>query len=75
MLLNYFPLEWKHAGGSKGDRFDFRIDCHRKVSCHTSCHSCHIDCNHKCRNIDIVVNHASGDVDLYGEQKEVPNIV
>ena len=49
--------EWTHPAGTKGDRFDFRIDCHRK-----------------CRNIDILVTHDSGDVDLYGEEAEVPVI-
>ena len=34
-----------------------------------------LTCYRKCRHIDIVVTHGSGDVDLYGEETEVPHIV
>jgi len=33
-----------------------------------------MDCQGNCRNIEIIINHSTGDVDLYGEDTETPNI-
>ena len=44
---NNVVIEWKHPAGSKGDRFDFRIDCHRR------CRNIDINVSHSSGDVDL----------------------
>ena len=34
-----------------------------------------IVCLSRCKNLEVIITHSTGDVDLYGEADEVPHIV
>ena len=34
-----------------------------------------IDCSQRCRDLEIVVTHSTGDIDLYGEEDDIPHLV
>lgn len=34
-----------------------------------------IDCSQRCRDLEIVVTHSTGDIDLYGEVDDIPHLV